>query len=44
LEVVVRQLITHGFDHITMAVNHQAEVIKAFLLMAPNGMSGLIIQ
>lgn len=30
LEVVVRQLARHGFDHITMAVNHQAELIKTF--------------
>jgi len=30
LEVIVRQLASHGFDHITMAVNHQAELIKAF--------------
>jgi len=30
LEVVVRQLAYHGFDHITLAVNHQAELIKAF--------------
>ena len=30
LEVIVRQLVQHGFDHITMAVNHQAEIIKAF--------------
>ncbi|MCX6237748.1 MAG: nucleotidyltransferase family protein [Bacteroidia bacterium] len=30
LEVIVRQLAKHGFDHITMAVNHQAELIKAF--------------
>ena len=30
LEVIVRQLVTHGFDQITMAVNHQAELIKAF--------------
>jgi NDP-mannose synthase len=30
LEVVVRQLVAAGFDHITMAVNHQAELIKAF--------------
>lgn len=30
LEVIVRQLIAAGFDHITMAVNHQAEIIKAF--------------
>lgn len=30
LEVIIRQLAQHGFDHITMAVNHQAEIIRAF--------------
>ena len=30
LEVVIRQLVKHGFDHVTIAVNHQAELIKAF--------------
>ncbi len=30
LEVIVRQLSNYGFDHITMAVNHQANLIKAF--------------
>lgn len=30
LEVIVRQLVCSGFTHITMAVNHQAEIIKAF--------------
>lgn len=30
LEVVVRQLAKAGFNHITMAVNHQAELIRAF--------------
>jgi NDP-sugar pyrophosphorylase family protein len=30
LEVIVRQLAAAGFGHITMAVNHQAEIIKAF--------------
>lgn len=30
LEVIVRQLAQHGFDHVTMAVNHQAEIIRAF--------------
>jgi len=30
LEVVIRQLVRHGFDHITLAVNHQYEIIKAF--------------
>jgi len=30
LEVIVRQLAGQGFDHITLAVNHQANLIKAF--------------
>ncbi|MGO7428570.1 sugar phosphate nucleotidyltransferase, partial [Rhizobium ruizarguesonis] len=30
LEVIIRQLISGGFQHITLAVNHQAELIKAF--------------
>ena len=30
LEVIVRQLVRHSFDHVTMAVNHQAEIIRAF--------------
>jgi NDP-sugar pyrophosphorylase family protein len=30
LEVVIRQLARHGFDRVTIAVNHQAELIKAF--------------
>ncbi len=30
LEVVVRQLVQHGFGRITLAVNHQAELIRAF--------------
>jgi NDP-sugar pyrophosphorylase family protein len=30
LEVIIRQLVECGFDHITLAVNHQAEIIKAF--------------
>ena len=30
LEVIVRQLAADRFDHITMAVNHQANLIKAF--------------
>jgi len=30
LEVIIRQLVKHGFDHVTMAVNHQAEIIRAF--------------
>ena len=30
LEVIIRQLVQCGFDHLTMAVNHQAELIQAF--------------
>lgn len=30
LEIIVRQLVFFGFSHITMAVNHQAEIIKAY--------------
>ena len=30
LEVIVRQLAKHGFSYITLAVNHQAEIIEAF--------------
>lgn len=30
LEVVIRQLVRHGFDRVTLAVNHQAELIRAF--------------
>lgn len=30
LEVIVRQLVNSGFDHITMTVNHQADLIKTF--------------
>ena len=30
LEVIIRQLAYFGFTHITMAVNHQAEIIQAF--------------
>jgi NDP-sugar pyrophosphorylase family protein len=30
LEVILRQLANHGFDHITIAVNHQAELIQTF--------------
>jgi NDP-mannose synthase len=30
LEVIIRQLAKCSFDHITMAVNHQADLIKAF--------------
>jgi len=30
LEVIIRQLSHFGFKHITLAVNHQAEIIKAY--------------
>ena len=30
LEVIIRQLVQHGFEQVTLAVNHQAEIIKAF--------------
>jgi len=30
LEVVIRQLASYDFDRVTIAVNHQAELIKAF--------------
>ena len=30
LEIIIRQLVLAGFDHLTLAVNHQAEIIKAF--------------
>lgn len=30
LEIVIRKLAVCGFDHITLTVNHQAEIIKAF--------------
>lgn len=30
LEIIIRQLRHAGFSHITMAVNHQADLIKAF--------------
>jgi NDP-mannose synthase len=30
LEVVIRQLVQHGFDHITLCVNHQADLFRAF--------------
>jgi NDP-sugar pyrophosphorylase family protein len=30
LEVIIRQLAHQGFSHITLAVNHQAELINAF--------------
>lgn len=30
LEVIIRQLVFHGFNHVSLAVNHQAEIIRAF--------------
>ena len=37
IEVIIRQLKSFGFHRITLAVNHQAEIFKAFLVMARNG-------
>jgi NDP-sugar pyrophosphorylase family protein len=30
LEIILRQLARCGFDHVTLAVNHQAELLKAY--------------
>ena len=30
LEIIIRQLIKFGFDHITITINHYAEIIQAF--------------
>lgn len=30
LEVIIRQLRKDGFDHVTLAVNHQADLLRAF--------------
>lgn len=30
LEIIIRQLVKHGFHHITITLNHMAEIIKAF--------------
>jgi NDP-sugar pyrophosphorylase family protein len=30
LEIIIKKLASHGFDYITLAVNHQAQLIKAF--------------
>ena len=30
LEIIIRQLKRHGFDHITITVNHMADIIQAF--------------
>lgn len=30
LEVIIRQLVQNGFNRITMAVNHQADLIQTF--------------
>lgn len=30
LEIIIRQLAYYGFNHITLSVNHQAELIRAF--------------
>ncbi len=30
LEIIIKQLVSHGFDHITLTINHMAEIIQAF--------------
>lgn len=30
LEIIIHQLKRHGFDHVTITVNHMADIIKAF--------------
>lgn len=30
LEIIVKQLVKYGFDHITITINHLADIIKAF--------------
>jgi len=30
LEIIIRQLVKYGFDHITITINHMADIIKAF--------------
>ncbi len=30
LEIIIKQLIRHGFTHITLTVNHMEDIIKAF--------------
>jgi NDP-mannose synthase len=30
IEIIIRQLAKNGFDHITITINHMAEIIKAF--------------
>lgn len=30
LEIIIKQLIKYGFDHITITINHMADIIKAF--------------
>ena len=30
LEIVIKELKEHGFEHITLAVNHKADLIKAY--------------
>jgi len=30
LEIIIKQLASYGFDHITLTINHMADIIKAF--------------
>ena len=30
LEIIIKQLIDNGFNHVTITINHLADIIKAF--------------
>jgi len=30
LEIIIKQLVSHGFNHVTLTVNHMAEIIQAY--------------
>jgi NDP-mannose synthase len=30
LEIIIKQLARHGFNHVTLAVNHQADILRAY--------------
>ena len=36
LEIIIIQLSSQGFKHITLAVNHMGKLMKSFLVMAVN--------
>ena len=44
LEIIIRQLKSNGFGHITLAVNHMSEIIKAFFGDGSSGILKLITR